>query len=142
MAGSRPKGRVYFKLVDARPDKNAPKGTTSEILLRSYLIFDPGSIQYFVGKWVSAKPAYQKVGWHLLVFRTLRQALRFDVGPAYPDALLRVYRCVCRGVHTPPYKSTRANMGTRKFGDWPQGTVAAKQVKLLSQVTKLKRPEC
>lgn len=97
-------------------------------------------VQYKEGDFVKAPERAAKHGYHLLIFKTKRDALLFTMGDTVE---LRIWRAVYKGVvkRLPP-------MGTFYALDvldelrklhcplWPKGTLMVKEVMLLEEETE------
>ena len=107
-------------------------------VLYSAIVYNKAGIRYKKLGWNVAPKWLAEMGYHLLAFRTIEDAVKFglDEGLVSVD----IWEVELMGIikkMPPKLDIGQICYGNKKavpFGDWPEGTIMAKKVKLIKKV--------
>ena len=119
--------KIYYKVLIEKDDGGVSVWAEEE-----------AEVLYRLNRWVEAPECMKRIGYHLLVFDSLKKAEYF-AGKQFKDYVV-IYEC--------NIKNEIKNKPPRLFGwtfrhfknkekilfDWPEGTVMAEKVKLIKEI--------
>jgi len=127
IAGRKGKGgNMYYKVLCR----------TSDERLLSSSVEGKAEVEYKPGKYAKARKWLSKKGYDLLVFNNKRKAMEF-LGNGIK---MSVWKCKIKGrrKELPVFKNyvflADGKLLDTRFGNWPDGTVMAKEVKITEPV--------
>jgi len=105
-------------------------------VLYSAVVYNKAGIRYKKLGWNVAPKWLAQMGYHLLAFRTIEDAVKFGIDQDLGS--VDIWEVELMGIikKMPPKLDIHQICcgNTVPFGDWPEGTIMAKKVKLIKKV--------